>query len=252
LLVVFLSACAIVLGACADRPAPNYGSINVDNYVRGAGAVAGFFTQPDPCTTVESLDRCELVECVKDDSGRYASAGTLTIVGTRELISLAPSPDGAYGTFQSQNALYAGGETLTFSAAGSDVPAFTGNIIAPAQMQIMSATVLPPGPGDFDPVIEKSQDFIVTWAAPTFGTVEIMMADPVLEHQLRCRFETSAGTATIPAATLMKLRTNLGWFAVGTLGTSELVAGDWSVKLRAGYEPTWSGGVTLSGQVAFH
>jgi hypothetical protein len=179
------------------------------------------------------------------------SAGLVTIAGTRELVSLPPSSSLTYGTFQSLDVLWAGGETLTFSATGADVPAFTDSIIAPAQMQITSATVMPPPSQVDDPIIDKSQDFTVTWAAPSFGMVEITMSDPVVEHQLRCKFEASAGTATIPSTSLMKLLANLGWFTIGTVGANHVFAGDWSVALRAYYAPTWPGGVVLSGHVRY-
>ncbi len=54
--------------------------------------------------------------------------------GDDEPISLAPNRDKTHTALTATTALFAGGETLTVTAAGADVPAFTGHVSAPGKI----------------------------------------------------------------------------------------------------------------------
>jgi hypothetical protein len=205
---------------------------------------------------------CTLVLCdltnggnQRPPPGAVQSAGTLTIGGTTPAFSLT------YDTVTAQYAvvpavpsdhlLFTGGETITFSAAGADVPAFTATLVAPAQLTITSPA-LPVGAF----AIDTSKDLVFVWTGASvgkvtfnIGTTTTSTATAVARSLLSCRFDASALTGTIPIATLRKLpKTDAATTArLGTdhSNTTEILAGDYSIALAVGSAINGTDGKTI-------
>jgi hypothetical protein len=176
--------------------------------------------------------------------GAVRSAGTITIGGTTPAFSLT------YDAVTAQYAvvpvvfvdhlLFAGGETIAFSAAGADVPAFNATLVAPSQLTITSPA-LPAGVFSID----TSKELVFVWTGDSVGKVTFNIvtttssaATAVASSFVSCRFDASALTGTVPVAMLQKLtKTDAATTArLGTdhSNTTEVLAGDYSIHLAVG------------------
>ncbi len=238
-----------------DVEPTQFGSVYIQSYdamnvpgtpTRGGSAGAGFYTSGETCPIMDTIGPCDVVACSFTSTGPV-NAGAITVTGTRQPITLATGRDGTYDLFQATAPLYAGGETITFDAAGADVPAFEVDIMAPHEVHITApaepATVL---------TINRSRDLNVTWSGGNAGRLQIVLYGPGQgAESLFCRFAANAGTGTIPMAALAMLGAGQGSFAMATIDLAEVSAGDWLVQASAYTNAVWpdesivSGGTTI-------
>src|SRR5262245_11313624 len=177
------SVVAIALAACGgfgggvDASAGKTGSITIQSFlaeqppgtvVDGGAVFASFSANSSRCTR-DVQNECVVLEC-PTGAAPLASAGTLAIKGAAMPVSLPPNGDNSYTDVMSDSPLYAGGETLEFSATGGDVPAFSEAITAPAKAQITS----PAKPAQFL-AVDRTTGFRVTWSGGGAGSVQVAL-----------------------------------------------------------------------------
>src|SRR5215207_7017227 len=111
----------------------SYDAMNTPNTpTRGGTASAGFFASGAFCTNSMTIGACDIATCVSTPPAGV-SAGTITITGAAQVVMMTPTATATYNTFMTADPLFSGGETITFAAAGADVPAFTKSITAPTK-----------------------------------------------------------------------------------------------------------------------
>lgn len=241
-------------GAGDDAEPTQFGSVSIQSYdamnspgtpTRGGSAGASFYTSGETCPVMETIGPCDVVMCSFTSTGPM-SAGAITVTGAQRPITLATGGDGTYALFQSTTPLYAGGETITFAAAGAAVPAFEVALTAPREVRITSpaepAAVL---------AITRSRDLSLTWTGGTTGRLQVVLYGPGQgATSLFCRFAADAGTGTIPTAALAMLEAGQGAFAMATIALAEVEAGDWLVQASAYTNAVWPDESLVSGGTA--
>src|SRR5262249_38766210 len=145
--------------------------------------------------------------------------------------------------------LFSGGETVTFTAAGADVPAFTASVAMPSKLQITS----PAKPSDSSPVlaVDREQGFAFSWSGGGSGQAMISLFDSS-GARVTCSYPAASGSATVPAAALAQLGAGTGGgFAMAAISTNQVVVGEWGIDAEGYYNAVWpddsivSGGATL-------
>ncbi|HWZ90922.1 MAG TPA: hypothetical protein VNW92_18805 [Polyangiaceae bacterium] len=256
-------------GSVGAGSAPKAGYIGVVSQATATATVfnnfvsAGFndgpgSTFPKGCER-QVVGKCGVVLCDFTNGGDQlpapgaaVSAGTITIGGTAPTFSVAyDAGTQLYGTTPAvpkDRLLFAGGETITFAAAGADVPAFSASLVAPAPLTVTSPA-LPSGGFSLD----TSKDLVFEWTGTSTGlltfnvrTVTVNGATAVASTFVSCQFETSALTGTIPTALLQKLQktdaSTTGALSTDLSNTKEVPAGDFMVHLAVGSLATQADG----------
>lgn len=181
--------------------------------------------------TVSKISGCEVTECdlggtSASDGGSATSpnAGTITLRGgslPSEGWALEPTgANGAYAPVTSSSVVFVGGDNLTVSAAGGDVPAFADQSVkAPGDIELSAPT--------FDAqrrtTIDRTTDLTVAWSGSSGGSVTIDLGTTRVNERIvsaRCVAEASAGSTEIPAAVLAKLDEADGSSVYGTIVVS--------------------------------
>ena len=170
-----------------------------------------------------------------------ASAGTITIAGLAAPITLAPKTDSTYEAYNGMALLFGHGETATITAAGAEVPSFTATVTTPSKATIsVPANAMPLA-------VSRTHDFTAKWSGSS-GKLQVALISGMTE--LWCRFDASAGTGTIPAATMAMLPASpTGSIGFISLAPQTIVAGDWSIDVAADYSAVWPDG-SLAGTTA--
>jgi hypothetical protein len=237
-------------GADAGPPGWKHGVVALLSTTRGR-VNANFVDAPDGYPPMISTSR-EVGPCQYTGFSSLAGAGTatprsagvITVDGAKVPITLTPAmPTPGYPPFQSPMPLWSGGETITVTAAGADVPAFTAHATAPARV-----TVTAPAAGML--TLPRSADLTVTWTNGGAGEVHLTLdADPSAPLQgssLDCRFPSSAGTATVPSAALQLLPAGHAQLQIATGAPIDLQAGDYALQISVTSDAGYAGAmVTL-------
>ena len=221
-----------------------FGSVFVQSYLaqtQGGSAIATFQTESGPCTR-QMTGACEIDDCTST-TPTLVSAGTVAISGTQPAISMPIQPDKTYHQVTSTTPFFAGGESLMFSAAGADVPAFSKTLTAPGK-----ATITAPAKPGTVLGVNRGQDFVVTWTGGGAGEVQVaLLPGGSNTVSVYCRFPAAAGTGTIPSATLAHLAGGSGAFAMASVAATTQAAGEWNVHLEAYYNANWPDNTIVSG-----
>jgi hypothetical protein len=234
---------------CAETPQPTHSgfvtlqsitSTQPDTDPRG---LAGAVFPTDYYCTSQPQGGCEIQVCV-DNTQPFASAGTITVTGAAVPVLLAPKPDNTYGQLTMPQPLFDGGEHLTVSSTGGDIPAFSATVVPAGHVSITS-----PDPNAYL-LVPKADGLTVTWTGSGSGDLEIILASGVeTTTSLRCLFPIAAGTGTIPASALAGLPAGTqGIFLMAAIGRTEHVVGDWSIRIGTSFEATWSNGFGAYGR----
>jgi hypothetical protein len=189
---------------------------------------------------------CTLYRCMPRPGAGGApapTAGVIRITGTTAPLALTPAPDGFYEVMVLQSSLWMGGETITASAAGDRVPAFSDTLTTPGRITL-TAPAVPAG----DYRIDRGRDLALTWsggaAEEVIVTIGLNTSDP---FELECTFPAAGGAGTIPAAGLSLLPAGDGYYSALTRKRKRLSAGAWQVTLRADSNATLPDGRLVLG-----
>jgi hypothetical protein len=143
----------------------------------------------------------------------YVSAGDIVVKdGSTTIATMSPTTQGSimnvYGAniMQDPGYKWAGGDTLSFTAAGATVSAFSGSVVAPGLMQNISPALSTTTPT----MVPSNADFTVTWAPDgTSATASSIFVGGVKgnapDGSIYCNGMDSAGTITVPQALLANL-----------------------------------------------
>ena len=190
---------------------------------------------------------CVVTSCTPSDGGVASpapTAGVIDVAGGVEPVQLTPGGDGKYTAVQGTKSLFDGGEVLTYTAAGADVPAFQDTVKAPEQITVsLPAPVTPPA----KLVVSHSSDLKMAWTGGGQSPVKVMIA--VGSTSLGCTFDVASGAGSIPAAALAHLPAGTGGFSLSTQTLKAIQAGAFTVDLSASMIGTYAQGGLSAGSV---
>jgi len=165
-------------------------------------------------------------------SNPILTAGTVTITGGMQPVTLMPGNNGYYPFGQGTiGRLWNGGEVLTMSATGDPkgVPAFSGTVVAPTHITLV-APVFTNGNVD----VPRDQPFHLAWTGGTVGTIWFNMSGPIPDgpSDTYCEFPAAAGEATISQDLIGQLPA--GWASVHVAQVNRAIvpAGRFPIELR--------------------
>ncbi len=207
----------------------------------------------DRCT-VTVAGACTIRRCVDGSDGgtvsvHTAEAGMLTITGTLLDAGLALVNRGGFDGYSAAylDPLWAGGETLTASGTGGDVPAFSGqSVVAPSAISVSA----PVCPNDQCGSLSRAVPLAVTWSGGASGTVLVTLAagtsTPRASVSIECGYPASAGSAMVPAAVISEMQPYLsGSVTVENTATKSFTAGEFAITFTAR-------AAGVSGSATFH
>lgn len=184
--------------------------------------------------------------------GGNANAGIISISGrpgTRSIL-LMPDMRGNYRPTNVMGAIWAPGETITYTATGGAVPMFMTTLTFPTPI-----TVTRPMPMSIlNPVMVSRAMGIDTAWMPGAGNVTVMLGQGGIAGVqsftngvlVECVYPSSAGMGRVPPAALSDLTDQTGvipdaFIAVLARASNDVVAGEWIVTVNA------TGGGMLAG-----
>jgi hypothetical protein len=144
---------------------------------------------------------------------------------------------GQYTSLQQFMPIFSGGETLTVTAVGGEVPAFATQVIAPSPPTLTSPS------GNSSIPVSRSQDLKFTWTGGGSGQLRFQMQ--VMPQSmtdspagLDCSWPVGDGSGAIPAAALQMMPKGSGQGVLSALSASTVAAGAWTVQIAATTSPT--------------
>jgi hypothetical protein len=168
----------------------------------------------------------------QDPSETTLSAGVVTVTGTKTALTLTPDGSSPPVTYTSVPAppddLFDPGDTISISAAGAAVPAFSGTVTAPAKL----ANVTIPQ------TISRSTDTNVTWNAGSASVAWVWVfgtnATGDAFGLIWCR-TTDSGSYAVPASAVAMFPSQ---FVVGgailiRANETPVTAGAWTIRITA-------------------
>ncbi len=233
--------------APADAGAPSSGNVGgvfaisdsvlVDGGVRGSHRAGAFFvhrTGEDTTTIARTVGPC-LVEKLgggKAPEERDVSAGAVHVTGGAKTIDLVPSAKGTYAAISGNDSLWIGGEPLTVTADGKDVPAFTVRLVAPSKVTL-TAPALPAARSSLE--VTRQMPFLATWRPAASGEVVLYfdIATGASAYSATCNFKASAGVGEVPASAFSDFPAGDGTFNFYAKEASAVAPVDWSVRFTA-------------------
>jgi hypothetical protein len=175
------------------------------------------------------------------------SAGTLTLTGTQVDGGVTIAFDGSgYGRIADQP-WYLPGDTITASATGGMVPAFSGeSVVVPNAITITAPAC---GGGDCGGV-DRSADYSVTWTGTTPNVQVILSSiksDAGVLTEVFCNFASSPGV--VPAEMLSHLNSSSddfnGYVEISAAGATSFDAGNYFVIFSVTNGSALGGDVTI-------
>jgi len=212
LIAAALSACGSTTHAGDATTNSATGNIGIGQLVASteidwtAGAAFGASVTSPPSCTQTTSSNCEVVMCgpLGPDGGipPDPDAGVITFSGgaIQTPIALSPDADGHYSQVFGVGRIFSAGDSITVSAAGGEIPAFSSPVIAPSDIVVTG-----PSLGTSEMPIAGAQDLTFTWTGGTVGIVVLeLLWNPTStsSHAVACRFAATAGTGEIPKAQL--------------------------------------------------
>ncbi|MEZ4446346.1 MAG: hypothetical protein R3B72_45125 [Polyangiaceae bacterium] len=214
------------------------GEITVVNADDGSGILVAFANEaPEYCTTMADDGTCRFVLCDFDKPAPpMLDGGVVSLAGGLEAASLSfDAMLGRYPSFDASAAIYAPGQMLTVSGAGSaEVPAFSVTFEAPTVAELTA-------PDLSNLAIDTSQPLAIGWTnGGSVGEVEVRLVseDPSSPdpYGLICRFPAAAGSGTVSPAMLANLppTPDQGWLIATHYHDAEATPPGWSILVTAG------------------
>lgn len=215
-----------------------------------AGASFTHVTSPDGTTQTKTVGPC-IVEIIGDGPAAQEtdlSAGPVHITGGSKAVDLTPKSDNTYAPSVGSTALYNGGETLTVSGDGKDVPAFTTSLTAPSTITL-AAPVVTSG----SLTVKRSTGVTATFSGASAGSVVLYFSatSSTMAFALTCTFAATAGGGSIPAAAFADFPAGNGTFDFYVKQTSRVVVAPWDVRFTASKAVVDPAGIALAGDATF-
>lgn len=183
-----------------------------------------FFTDTSTPVTVRDDGPCH-IDLRFGANALPINAGTLSVTdGGTGLFTIQFDPaNGGYFVMAS-GLTYAADAQITARATGATVPAFTQTLPFPAPVTVTSAA----------PTVLHKSGFTATWTATTSPVVidvsQYSSGSPQLS--IRCVFDGTTGTGTIPATALAEVQTTTSvGIGIGTQQTAHFMVGDYETDM---------------------
>ena len=176
------------------------------------------------------------------------NAGDITVSGPKfpdgGSFVLTPGDAGTYqgATGPTTAPIFAGGDNLTASAAGKDVPAFSNQtLVAPSDLDVTAPTFTASVT-----TFKRSENLAITWTAAdggaATGTVNVLVSAHDTPDDsstiITCAFPAAGGTGSVPTAALQDLpqangTTINGFISIIPEAATPFTAGDWNITFSA-------------------
>lgn len=267
--VIFVLGCGGSLPSTADGnagltdsagPVTRTGFMNLASFngldssgaPQGRGlAAAAFFATGSTCIVGGTIGACAIENCTTT-APPTTYAGTITITGAAMPISLDKDPmyPNQYTELDVFQALFLGGENITFSATGADVPAFNTQLVAPPKVTL--TTPAEPAAGG-SILMSQSQDFTIRWSGDNASSdvLEVQVLDASSVERILCKFPAPAGSAVIPAQALATIPGPTGALQVASFVETTVTASDWHVDVDVNQGTVWPDDHSTAGEVQF-
>jgi hypothetical protein len=194
-----------------------------------------FDADPGQRCHTQKVDGCFVIDC-GDSLGALppgVNAGKVTLAnGATVIHTLSPDPDtGTYPSVNTDGAKWATGDTVTLAASGSEVPAFSENLTAPAAVGVG---------GDAGALtdIDIANDLVVTWS-PFNGGVSVTASqvppnEPVYKsRRFLCEVDGALGTFTVTKKVLAVLVPGqTAVLSIGGSATRDITPGGYAIHLH--------------------
>lgn len=224
-----------------------------DGGTKSAYRAGGSFrhtTSPDTTTKTKTVGPC-MVETIGDGEPakeEILSAGALHIAGGAKAIDISPDSKKQYAVSSGNTALWNGGEMLTASADGKDVPAFTTSLVAPSKITLSA----PAAPGG-SLTVARSAGVNATFTGTSSGVVVLYfdIAAGQAAYAATCTFDAKSGSGQIPAAAFADFPAGEGTFDFYVKETSVTTPPGWQVRFTASKALVDSAGEALAGRATF-
>jgi hypothetical protein len=204
----------------------------------------------NPCTQ-SMVGSCQVLDCPMD-AGSFVltqtmhSAGPVSIGGTLLDGGMTITPrDGGYSIALAFARAWNGGETLTVSAPGDEVPAFSGQTVtAPNDFTLTAPACAAASCGS----ASRSQPLTVSWTGGAATGLSATLTTTGQGRYINATCPLGASPASIPAAVLAALpQSDAGYMTtldVRASNQSTFAAGDYSVTFSA-FGASRSGSLTV-------
>jgi hypothetical protein len=159
----------------------------------------------------------------------YASAGTVSVGNLPAPIQLMLITmgmfAGQYNVYQQFMPLFQGGENLLVHATGAEVPAFDGQVTAPAEPTVSALKQ--------NAMVFRNHDFALSWTGGGAGTLRLSLStqQPMSSAGFDCVFPAGDGAGIIPTQALELLPAGYATLSLTALSESFVTAGAWQVQL---------------------
>ena len=228
-------------------------TLTVDGGARSAYRAGASFvhtTTPDGMSTRKTVGPC-LLETIGEGTAAIEedlSAGTVHITGGAKPVDLLPRTDHTYAVVTGNESLWNGGETLTVSADGKDVPAFTTSFKAPGKI-----TLSAPAPTAGALTVTRSAGVTATFSGTSSGAVVLYfdIASGQQAFTVTCTFDASLGSAQIPAAAFADFPAGDGTFNFYVKESRVVSPSGWQVRFTASKAIVDGAGAALVGPATF-
>lgn len=191
--------------------------------VESSIAVAMFVGGPLYVAT-GSADGCD---AIADMPASSLAAGSITVTGTTSDVTLAQdmADDPYTPTAPTPTDLFAAGATLTVTATGGVVPAFTGDVVAP---QPLADVVFPDS-------ISRAAPAMITWTAGSGDTMWFLVASAnATPGGMLCKApDNGSFTLTTDAIGLLPAALTQLTIVAYRMNEAPVTAGAWTVYVRA-------------------
>lgn len=230
-------------------------TLTADGGIRASHRAGASFvrrTGVDTTTTTKTVGPCvvEILGSGETPTEVDLSAGKVQITGGAKPIDLVPNGDATYDAVSGSVALWNGGETLTVTAAGKDVPAFKTSLTAPGKGTV-TAPALPALGADL--VVKRNAPWSATWSGATNGQVVFYFeaTTPSNAHSATCTFDAKAGKGDVPAAAFADFPAAAGSFDFYVKEAAVASPSGWAIRFTVSSTMVAPSGEGANGSASF-
>lgn len=194
---------------------PYYGTFNLTAVTEGTTpvftAIAGFYADTgapaSSCPGTQSGSCCYIPAGTKSTTPTPVSAGTLTLtdkgasIGQLTFDASSATGYAPISSLTTSGLSWSPGDTVSVSATGATVEAFSGSAIAPPNIAGLN-----PMPSETSPfTVTDASGLTVTWTAGSGDSSLFLALDDASINVITCEVPITAGTLSVPSSLLTHL-----------------------------------------------
>lgn len=237
----FQSGVAPTPAGCSKGPFPSHPQCLVQQCVGGPPTGTTLPNLGGGVVTITGL-------AFSQDAGADSGITPQGIVMNRNTSGTYVGPGANYRVFN-------GGETITLSSTGDQIPAIGGLSLVAPPAQVHVTTWLKPDGGTM-PILSRATPLTIAWTNPGPGSVRISLSSSesgVRYVSMRCEYPLAPGSATIPTSILQLLAppsdagTSSRYMKVESLASASVDAGGYVTTLEVRGNVLWDDGTSNQG-----